>query len=154
MSSVAKNKAMILKLSIECVRGHYLQEPCIRVIEIDENTDLYDLHEVIQDAVDFERDHPFGFYLANSSSPWAKKHWISRDEKWERVEAKLMRTRLKDIYPLGRKKLYYLFDFGDMWTFEIRKARGAKKPEAGVKYPRVVEALGPGPEQYPRWEDS
>ncbi len=32
---------------------------------------------------------------------------------------------------------------------EIRKARGAKKPEADVKYPRVVEAVGPAPEQYP-----
>ena len=54
----------------------------------------------------------------------------------------------------SRKKLYYLFDFADHWTFEIRKARGAKKPEAGVKYPRVVEALEPAPEQYPRWENS
>ena len=145
---------MILKLSIECVRGHYLQESCIRVIEIDENTNLYDLHETIQDAVDFGRDHPFDFYIANSSSPFAQKHWIGQNERWERVETELIRTRLKDIYPLGRKKLYYLFDFGDMWTFEIRKARGAKKPEPGVKYPRVVEAVGPNPEQYPRWEDS
>ncbi len=32
---------------------------------------------------------------------------------------------------------------------EIRKARGTKKPEADVKYPRVVEAVGPAPEQYP-----
>jgi len=154
VSSVVKNKAMILKLSIECVRGHYLREPCIRVIEIGDNANLYDLHEAIQDAVDFERDHPFGFYIANSSSPWAQKHWISRDEKWERVEAELMRTKLKDIYPVGRKKLYYLFDFGDMWTFEIKKARGAKKPEPDVKYPRVVEAIGPAPEQYPCWEGS
>ncbi len=154
MLSVVKNKAMILKLSIECVRGYYLREPCIRVIEIEDDENLYSLHEAIQDAVDFERDHPFGFYVANSSSPWAQKHWISRDEKWERVEAKLMRTKLKDIYPLGRKKLYYLFDFGDMWTFEIRKARGAKKPGKGIEYPRVVESVGPVPEQYATWEGS
>ena len=154
MSSVVKNKAMILKMSIECVRGHYLQEPCIRVIEIDDAANLYALHDAIQDAVDFERDHPFGFYVANSSSPCAQKHWISQEEKWERMETEFVRTRLKDIYPLGRKKLYYLFDFGDQWAFEIRKARGAKKPEAGVKYPRVVEAIGPAPEQYPIWEDS
>jgi hypothetical protein len=31
---------------------------------------LHDLHEKIQDAVSFGRDHPFEFYLANSSSPW------------------------------------------------------------------------------------
>jgi len=62
-----------------------------------------------------------------------------------------VRTRLKDIYPLGRKKLYYLFYFGDSWPFEIRKARGVKKPESDVKYPRVVEAIGPAPEQYSTW---
>ncbi len=154
MSSVVKNKAMILKLSIECVRGHYLEETCIRVIEFDENTDLYDLHEAIQDAINFGCDHPFSFYLANSSSPLAKKHWVSENEEWRDMESDFVRIRFKDVYPLGRKKLYYLFDFGDKWTFEIRKARGAKKPETGVKYPRVVEAVGPAPEQYPRWEDS
>ena len=145
---------MILKLSSECVRGHYLEETSIRVIEFDENTDLYDLHEAIQDVINFGRDHPFSFYLANSSSPLAKKHWVSENEEWRDMESDFARIRLKDVYPLVRKKLYYLFDFGDKWTFEIRKARGAKKPEAGVKYPRVVEAVGPAPEQYPRWEDS
>jgi len=145
---------MILKLRIECVRGAYLKEPCIRVIEIDENTDLFDLHVAIQDAINFGRDHPFEFYLANSSSPWAKKRRMTENEDWRYIESDFARIRLKDVYPLGRKKLYYLFDFGDHWTFEIRKARGAKKPEADVKYPRVVEAVGPAPEQYPSWEDS
>ena len=69
------------------------------------------------------------------------------------IESDFAKIRLKDLYPLGRKKLYYLFDFGDNWTFEIRRARGAKKPEANVEYPRVVEAIGPDPEQYPTWED-
>ena len=55
---------MILKLRIECVRGWYFEEPCIRVIEIDENMDLLDLHEAIQDTINFGRDHPFEFYLA------------------------------------------------------------------------------------------
>ncbi len=50
-----RDKDMILKLRIECVRGHYLNEPCIRVIEIDENMDLLDLHEAIQDAVHWRR---------------------------------------------------------------------------------------------------
>jgi hypothetical protein len=126
---------------------------CIRVIEIDENMDLVDLHEAIQDAVNFGRDHPFEFYLANSSSPWAHKHFLIENEDWTYRESDFAKIKLKDIYPLARKKLYYLFDFGDKWTFEIRKARGGKKPEAGIEYPRVVEAIGPDPEQYLTWED-
>jgi hypothetical protein len=145
---------MILKLRIECVRGWYLKEPCIRVIEINENMDLLDLHEAIQDAINFDRDHPFEFFLANSSSPWAQKHRLTENEEWRHIESDFATIKLKDLYPLGRKKLYYLFDFGDHWTFEIRKARGAKEPEAGIKYPRVVEAIGPDPEQYPIGEDS
>ena len=47
----------------------------------------------------------------------------------------------------------YLFDFGDKWTFEVRKLRGSKTPEAGVKYPRIIEAIGPNPQQYPIHEE-
>ncbi|MBI4766384.1 MAG: hypothetical protein HY787_17580 [Deltaproteobacteria bacterium] len=106
---------------------------------------------LLLDSVNFERDHLFEFYLANSSSPFAQKQRLTEDDDWK--ESSFAKIKIKDIYPLGRKKLYYLFDFGDKWTFEIRKARGAKNPEAGVKYPRVVEAIGPNPEQYPTWEE-
>ena len=81
-----RDKDMILKLRIECVRGHFLNEPCIRLIEIDENMDLLDLHEAIQDAVNFGRDHPFEFYLANSSSPWAQKHRLTENEDWRYID--------------------------------------------------------------------
>jgi len=144
---------MILTLTIECVRGAYLKEPCLRVIEIDEKACLYDLHNVIQDTVKFGRDHPFEFFLANSSSPYAVKKWLTEKEEWEDKEDDFCRIRLTDIWPTGRKKLYYLFDFGDKWTFEIRKGRGGKEPEQGVKYPRLLKAIGPNPEQYPRYEE-
>jgi len=144
---------MILTLTIECVRGAYLSERCIRVIEIHAKASLYDLHDAIQDTVKFGRDHPFEFFLANSSSPYAVKKWLTEKEEWEDKEDDFCRIRLTDIWPTGRKKLYYLFDFGDKWTFEIRKGRGGKEPEQGVKYPRLLKAIGPNPEQYPRYEE-
>lgn len=145
---------MIIRLKVECVRGFYLKEQCIRVIEMEEDTTLLDLHEIIQEVVGFDRDHPFDFYLANSSSPWAHKKWLgeSESEDWADRESEFLHIRLSQVFPLGRKKLYYLFDFGDKWTFEIRKTRGSKKPEVDVAYPRVIESIGPIPEQYPRWE--
>jgi len=144
---------MILTLTVECVFGVYLEDECIRTIEIDEEACLFDLHEAIQDAVVFGCDHPFEFFVANSASPYAKRQWLTEKEAWEDKEEDFWRIRLKDIYPLGRKRLYYLFDFGDNWTFEIRKHRTAKEPEVGVKYPRVVKTVGPNPEQYPSWEE-
>jgi hypothetical protein len=50
-------------------------------------------------------------------------------------------------------KLYYLFDFGDNWIFQINKTRHKDKIEqAGVVYPRVIEAKWKNPKQYPDWE--
>ncbi len=144
---------MILTLTIECVRGAYLKETCTRVIEIDEEASLYDLHDSVQDAFDFGRDHPFDFFLASTSSPYAvKKRLTDKEERGDR-ENDFFKTRLKNIWPTGRKKLYYLFDFGDKWTFEIRKARGVKEPKRGVNNPRVIRAIGPNPEQYPTFEE-
>jgi Plasmid pRiA4b ORF-3-like protein len=144
---------MILTLTIECVWGAYLKEECIRVIEIDEEASLYDLHDAIQDVINFGHDHPFEFFLANTSSPHSAKKWLTEKEAWEDKEDDFLRIRLIDIWPAGRKKLYYLFDFGDKWNFEIRKKRGSKEPEPEVTYPRLIKAIGPNPEQYPRWED-
>jgi hypothetical protein len=120
---------MIWTLRIECVYGWYLEVRCTRIIEVSENSSLYDLHEAIQDAVKFGRDHPFMFFIANSSSPGAVRHWVTKKEEWEAMESDFLWIKIKDIYPCGRKKLYYLFDFGDNWTFEIRKARGVKEPD-------------------------
>ena len=148
-----QKKRMILTFTVECAFGAYFKGECIRAIEIDEEACLYDLHEAIQDSVSFGRDHPFAFFLANSASPFARKQWLTEKEEWEDKEDDFRRIRLKDIYPLGRKRLYYLFDFGDNWTFETRRHRKAKEPEAGVKYARVVKTIGPNPEQYPNYEE-
>jgi len=129
--------------------GMYLEERCVRIIEIDERASLYDLHDAIQDAVEFERDHPFDFFLANSESPFAKRQRFTKAETWEDKEDDFQRITLKDVYPLKQKRLYYLFDFGDNWLFEVRKGRGLKYPEDGLRYPRVVNRIGSNPVQYP-----
>ena len=73
---------MIYTLTVSCVCGAYLREKCVRVIEMDENDSLYHLHEAIQDAVQFGRDHPFEFYAANSAFG-RKKEWLTYAEAWE-----------------------------------------------------------------------
>ena len=140
---------MTYRLRVKCVCGAYLKEECVRVLAMDSSASLRDLHDLIQDAVAFDRDHPYEFYTANSDSPWAQRNWITMAQGWEEKTAVFARTYLKDIWPLGRKKLYYWFDFGDRWIFEIRKMRPCKADEF-LSTPRVVERIGPDPEQYPR----
>lgn len=139
---------MTLKLRIECVWGRYLEHECIRVVAMDDSASLLDLHEVIQDAVSFGRDHPFEFYTANSASPCAKMDWITHEEDLDEKIKIFANTRLRDIWPLGRKKLYYWFDFGDRWIFEIRGMRTGKADES-LSGTQILERIGPDPEQYP-----
>ena len=99
---------------------------------------------------DFGRDHPFSFYLAHVHG--GEKHWLCTSEDWNEVEDFFCRTSLQEVLPTGRRHLFYLFDFGDYWTFEIRKSRRVHVPEPRVRYPRVIERRGPDPEQYPSCE--
>ena len=143
---------MIVKLKVVCIRGRFLTDECVRIVAMDDASSLYDLHDMIQDAVSFERDHLFTFYTANSGSPWAERHRIAVTEDWDEMADVFDRTKLRDIWPLDRKKLYYWFDFGDDWIFEIRKMR-LTKADASLPTPTVLERIGPDPQQYPVLED-
>jgi hypothetical protein len=60
-------------------------------------------------------------------------------------------TTLESLYPLPKdRRLFYRFDYGDDWIFQISRARN--KPfaaEPGTEYPRLVDETGEKPEQYP-----
>jgi len=144
---------MIWTLRVKCVGGAYLEEECVRVIEISSDASLYDVHEAIQTAVNFDRDHLHEFFAGRH----CRNRKLMFDDEFSDMcdPYRYEEISLEDVYPLPKGlKLYYHFDFGDDWHFEIRKSRKKPKdPEPGVKYPRVVDEIGPNPEQYPRWED-
>ena len=134
------------------VKFCHVEPECHHLIEIDADASLIDLHMAIQEAVNFDNDHLFEFFLGRHPRNRAVKignsgGWGDFDpyEIYEKVE-------LSEVFPLPAKglKLFYLFDFGDSWYFQITKTRRKEKdPEPGVTYPRVVEKKGENPEQYP-----
>lgn len=144
---------MIWTLRVECVWGRCLEEECIRVFEMESDSSLYDLHEAIQDAVDFDRDHLFEFYAGRR--PRNRKVVFTDSFDWGEMLRTFENLTLEDVYPLDRGlQLYYLFDFGDEWLFRIRKSRKKPtEPEPGVQYPRVIESIGANPLQYGKWEE-
>ncbi len=144
---------MIITLRVECVQGLYLEQDCVRTIEIDEGASLIDLHDAIQGAVAFDDDHMFEFF--GGRNPRQRKMSFAEDEDGEYDAGTMGEVTLEEVFPLPKSmKLYYQFDFGDDWIFEIRRSRKKPAPpEAGVKYPRVVEQVGPNPPQYGDWED-
>jgi hypothetical protein len=147
----SKKPAVIYTLTVKCVYGLYLEEECVRVMEIGDDATLEDLHLAIQRAVAFDNDHLYDFYAGRTHRNRQIRY--ADDFEWEEREAVFAELTLgEDVYPLEGLKLYYHFDFGDDWIFEIRKARKEKAPAPGVTYPRVVESRGPNPTQYPAWE--
>ena len=119
------------------------------MIEIDSKSSLFDLHNFIQDAADFGHDHLFEFFAGRSPRN-RKVVFGGYNDDWEERLDIYCDTCLEHIYPLPKScKLYYRFDFGDNWYFEIRKGR--KKPreaEEGIHYPRIVKLIDPAPQQY------
>ncbi|MFH2060865.1 MAG: hypothetical protein ABIJ59_18490 [Pseudomonadota bacterium] len=127
---------------------------CVRVIEIKYSATFLDLHEAIQDAVDFDNDHLFEFYVGRN--PRNRAYAIGGEVNWDTfnpVKA-YHKIHLSSVYPLPPgMNFYYLFDFGDNWVFQINKTRHKDKIfQTGVVYPRIIEAKGKNPEQYPDWE--
>ena len=144
---------MIWTLRVTCVWGMYFAEDCVRVIEMDSEASLLDLHDAIQDAVEFDRDHPFEF-IAGRHCRNRKVVFAQDASRWDEEAAIYADIKLADVYPLPKDcRLFYHFDFGDDWYFEIRKLRKRPfEPEPNVRYPRVTERIGPNPVQYPDYE--
>lgn len=139
---------MIWTLVVECICGNYLEEECVRTIEVESKSSLYDLHSTIQGAVGFGQDHLFEFHAGRNY----RNRKVVFDDLYDMAEGNdnYDFITLEQVYPLPKScKLYYHFDFGDDWYFEIRKGRQKpQEPVTGVHYPRVVKSIGPNPSQY------
>ncbi len=142
----------IWTFKIECVGGAYWKEECIRTIELEANASLFSFHWAINDAVGFDDDHLWEFYAGRNRRN--RKVRFAQEYDWEERAETFQNVFLSNIYPLGKGlKLYYFFDYGDNWTFEIRRLRQTKQRDTSVKYPRVMDPIGPNPEQYPTFPE-
>jgi len=135
---------LIWTFKIELLFGMYAEDEWQAELELDSLSSLEDLHFAIQDAVEFENDHLYEFYIARTET--------SRDRiRFDDEDGGIYSAAIEDIYPLEKdRKLYYMFDYGDSWLFKVTKTRKSpKEPKRSVKYPRMVKEIGSKPEQYP-----
>ena len=113
--------------------------PWSKTIEVKEDFTLIQLHKYIQKLVEFDDDHLYRFYV--EKNPRNLRSFVSK------------KMKLNEIYPLKGEKLYYLFDFGDSWLFQITKSRKKIIEDNKVSYPLLIESTGVNPEQYPEYDD-
>jgi hypothetical protein len=122
-------------------------------MEIDSQSSLLELHDAIQEAVDFDGDHLFEFFAGRN---WRNRKLVFENSfDWEASFDIYDTITLEQVYPLPKScKLYYHFDFGDDWYFEIKLSRKRpQEPEVDVTYPRIIEVIGPNPAQYGQYEE-
>jgi hypothetical protein len=139
---------VIRTLKIKLISGRYAEEPWEGLMEIDSSSTLENLHLAIQKAVNFDNDHLYDFYIARTAR---SRNRIRFDDE----NGKSYSTAIEELFPLGTgNKLFYLFDYGDSWLFQISDGRKKpQEPKKDIKYPRLISESGDKPEQYPSWEE-
>lgn len=136
----------ICTLSITCVSGRHLSQAYRFELALPVRSTLDELASHILEVIDFDGDHLSSFYLANG--PRSKRTWFTASGEWDE-HADVPDTRLCDIFPLGRhKKLYYDYDPGASWLFEIVRKGRETDAVAGHAYPCLVLEEGVKPQEY------
>jgi len=117
-------------------------------LEIPIDHSLDELHQAILSAIGFDNDHMYEFCIANS-------YYSRSSERISCDDDKVTQETVDTIFLKAKgKKLFYMFDYGDSWLFQIsksRKKRFSEKPD--TFYPRVALESGIKPEQYPDWDE-
>ncbi len=140
-------KTYLIKAILSDWHGHVRGMP-YRTLTIPEGSTLYSLAEAIVDSFDFDFDHAFGFY--DNIKRWTESREgyelftdIGEDSEFKSVK----RTKINKVFDKIKKKMLFLFDYGDEWHF-IVEFKGVESPKEDAKYPLIVKSVGEAPPQY------
>jgi hypothetical protein len=124
------------------VGGANLEEPFERTIEVSDEMTLGTLHDTIQELTGCDNDHLFTFFIARG--PRGQRTSVVETDQREGEQDCLYEIPLREVFPLEQNmKLFYWFDFGDDWMFQIQQRRQPKPEDSGTEYPKVIRDLGP-----------
>lgn len=137
---------ILLPKEKEIKHGEYvlkvaLSGSCWRTIALASTQTLFDLHEWIQRAFDFDDDHLFAFYM--DGKPFSRNCYNSPNDA---VGPYATEVTLGELYLEEGQRFLYLFDFGDEWRFDVT----LEKIHEGVTdcVPGVRKEKGKAPMQY------
>lgn len=134
------------KVSARRRRGLY------RTIAIGPNNTLEDLHFAIQEALDWDADHLYSFFLSG-------KVW-DRDTEYAQLDHGLMlehglppsrdtrKARIRDLGLRVGANILHLFDYGDQHIFAV-ELLSKRRQVVKAELPVVIDQRGRSPQQYP-----
>ena len=134
---------MIYRLRV--ILDNDTNEDILRDVEIDKNSNLNDLHELILLSFNFSADQMESFYTVDEE--WNQINEISLmnfDESTDSMDSILIANILNN----QNTKLLYIYDFMNMWTFYVELIEEAQEIN-NILYPRIIFSVGNVPEKAP-----
>ena len=116
----------------------------LRDIEIEAKSTHKDLHEVITKSFGFLGNELASFY--ESDKNWKQGQELplfSIDNN-----ATMENEKLDQIFIGSQKRLIYVYDFLNMWTFYV-ELKESGKIISGINYPNLIHSQGDVPEDPP-----
>lgn len=115
-------------------------------LELRGDQTLYDLHEAIQEAFNWDNDHLWCFFMAVVKGKFRARQ--QPDATYGNSDEALSPgVRLAQFALRPRRQFRYLFDFGDK-LLHVVTVQKVGRPEAQGVYPRRVAEEGKAPGQY------
>lgn len=139
------------KKNWEAVKSYVIQvewaPDCYRHIRIGSQATLITLHKAILDALDFDDDHCYEFYMNDRyrSEVDAYSSDVIYIEGPSECDVTLRQLRLKK-----GNKFKFSYDFGDEWLFQCKVLQELNE---NTDAPAVIGSVGTAPEQYEPWDD-
>ncbi len=121
------------------------EEDVFRDIEILQESTLEDLHNSIVQSFGFDGTEMASFYL--SDEDWNQGEEISQFDMGGEVRL-MNETSLESILDEKNRKIIYVYDFLNMWTFLIELGEIAEIEE-GRDYPNLMFVHGQLPDSAP-----
>ena len=121
-----------------------VEEDVLRDIEIEANSTLKDLHEVITKSFGFLGNELASFY--ESDKDWKQGKEIPLLSIDDNVT--MEKEKLDQIFTDTQKRLIYVYDFLNMWTFYV-ELKESGKIISGINYPNLINSQGDVPEDPP-----
>lgn len=128
-------------------------EEVYRVIEVKSTQTFLDLHKAILDSIGFDQKQLGSFYMSDDS--WKKGQEITLedmsdydDENLASLIPTMANSKLSEFIIDPHQKILYVYDFLDVWVFNIELTGIDVKEKAGQQYPFCSKSIGIAPKQY------
>jgi hypothetical protein len=119
-----------------------------RSIALRSEQTLADLHGAIQDAIDWDDDHLYAFFMNGQVHD---RRYMIAHPYLEDAPAYVDEVLIGELGLVRKHKFAYFFDYGDSHEFEVEVIDILPHAERGP-YPKLVDQRGDAPPQYD-WGD-